>query len=136
MDVCPGGMRQARSQHRANNDKPFVPRAQTAPGLVALAVTRCQEPGQRFPAERQRARAIPTRCSCGEQQSIITGAQRDKQLAGEARETFPRAACSQAEMDPLESIQGRVWQSGNDSLALGVEEFVKGKERWASQFWK
>lgn len=27
---------------------------------------------------------------------------------------------------------GRLWQSGNDSLALGVEEFVKGAGTWAS----
>lgn len=81
-------MRQARSQPGADGpacDKPLVPAAQTAPGLVALPVTRCQEPGQRFPAEGQRDRAIGarvTQCSCGEQQSIISEAQRDEQLEG------------------------------------------------------
>lgn len=34
---------------------------------------------------------------------------------------FPRTASSQAEMDLLESVQGRGWHSGNDSLALGME---------------
>lgn len=47
---------------------------------------------------------------------------------------FPKAECSQAELEPLESIQGRLWQSGNDSWCgwSDVEEFVKGMGRWAS----